>query len=233
MTGRVQLVRSLDQMSPTRRQWRRWTRFEADLATSIFEDVRRELLDEAVPPDRKDDLLAALLRSAQRDGEAAITVVICLLPGLCRAIRRFAPSLDPEEAWAELIVALCEKVRLYPLDRRPRRIAANLLWDATRQLLRAVRANQRWTAHVAELDTAHGADGEPALSLDGLWDLAVDAGVLSQLDVALINATRVGGMRLNAAAHLLGVNYEAAKKRRQRAEAAWTRWWAPERRAAA
>ena len=30
-------------------------------------------------------------------------------------------------------------------------------------------------------------------------------------------------------AHELGVSYGTAKKRRQRAEAAWVAWWAPER----
>ena len=44
---------------------------------------------------------------------------------------------------------------------------------------------------------------------------------LTQVDAALIRATRVAGLTLTDAARLLGLSYEAAKKRRQRAEAAW------------
>jgi hypothetical protein len=39
---------------------------------------------------------------------------------------------------------------------------------------------------------------------------------------------RLYGICLTDAADLLGISYEAAKKRRQRAEAAWAIRWAPE-----
>jgi hypothetical protein len=56
-----------------------------------------------------------------------------------------------------------------------------------------------------------------------------EAGVLNHEDITLIDATRRGGLNLTDAARLLGLGYEAAKKRRQRAEAGWAAWWAPER----
>jgi hypothetical protein len=46
-------------------------------------------------------------------------------------------------------------------------------------------------------------------------------GRLSPVDAALIQSTRLGGLSLAGAAELLGLSYEAAKKRRQRAEAVW------------
>jgi hypothetical protein len=48
-------------------------------------------------------------------------------------------------------------------------------------------------------------------------------GRLSPVDAALIQSTRLGGLSLAGAAELLGLSYEAAKKRRQRAEAVWAR----------
>jgi hypothetical protein len=57
---------------------------------------------------------------------------------------------------------------------------------------------------------------------------AVTAGVLTQLDATLVEATRLHGVGLADAAMLTGVSYEAAKKRRRRAELAWLCWWAPE-----
>jgi hypothetical protein len=59
---------------------------------------------------------------------------------------------------------------------------------------------------------------------------AVTAGVLGAFDAALIEATRLNGLSLADAARLLGVSYEAAKKRRRRAEVAWLAWWSPDQR---
>jgi hypothetical protein len=57
---------------------------------------------------------------------------------------------------------------------------------------------------------------------------AVSAGVLDAFDAALIEATRLNGLSLMDAAVLVGVSYEAAKKRRRRAETTWLCWWAPD-----
>jgi hypothetical protein len=55
--------------------------------------------------------------------------------------------------------------------------------------------------------------------------LAVEAGVLCAEDAVLIRATRLDGVRLCDAARLCGLSYQAAKKRRRRAEVAWATWW--------
>lgn len=57
---------------------------------------------------------------------------------------------------------------------------------------------------------------------------AIGAGVLTDLEVALIDATRLRGIGLRDAAALLGLSYEAAKKRRRRAEVVWAQWWDPQ-----
>ncbi len=56
---------------------------------------------------------------------------------------------------------------------------------------------------------------------------AVDADVLSHRDAHLNLDTRVAGVSLRQAAQQHGFGYEAAKKRRQRAEARWVSWWLP------
>ena len=76
-------------------------------------------------------------------------------------------------------------------------------------------------------DVAH-ADG-PELSAATLLGAAVDAGVVAEHDARLIHDTRITGRPLREVARHVGLGYEAAKKRRQRAEAAWVAWWAPER----
>ena len=67
----------------------------------------------------------------------------------------------------------------------------------------------------------------PALSCHRVcsWPTAVDAGVLAEHEARLILDTRVDGRTLPEVADELGLSYEAAKKRRRRAEARWAAWW--------
>lgn len=214
---------------PRRQRWRQWACLEPVLAARTFHALQRELLDTTVPADRKDDLLAALVRIARHDTDAVAAITVCLLPGLHRAARRFGASMEPDEAWAELLAGLSERIRRYPLERRPRRIAANLIWGAADRLWRAMHTQENWVSHTGPLIEGDRPSPEPELSAGTLWTLAINAGVLTRRDVTLVGATRLGGLQLRDTAQLLGVPYECAKKRRQRAEAAWVAWWAPER----
>jgi DNA-directed RNA polymerase specialized sigma24 family protein len=54
---------------------------------------------------------------------------------------------------------------------------------------------------------------------------AVDAGVLAEHEARLILDTRVDGRTVPEVADELGLSYEAARKRRRRAEARWAAWW--------
>ena len=58
--------------------------------------------------------------------------------------------------------------------------------------------------------------------------ITVDAGVLGHQNAHLILDTRVAGMPFRQAAQRHGLGYEAARKRRQRAEARWVAWWLPD-----
>ena len=185
----------------------------------------------------KDRLLRALVRLSQRScgGEPRMAVIVCLLPGIRSAVRRYQDILGRSDAWGEMLVALWDQIGTFNLARRPSRVAANLLWDATNRLVRAVRRERAWLDHIEV-----GGAGEELAAADpflchteGLAGVLLDdsaGGVLAPTDALLISATRLAGIRLADAAVLLGISYEAAKKRRQRAEALWVEWWAPERR---
>lgn len=60
-----------------------------------FRALRRELLDRDVPADRKDAVLAALIRCGQRrpDDDARLAAIVCLLPGVRRIASRFTDIL--------------------------------------------------------------------------------------------------------------------------------------------
>jgi hypothetical protein len=130
--------------------------------------------------------------------------------------------------WAEVLAGAWTHAITYDTARRPRRVAANLLWDTTAHVARVVRRERAWRDY-AELDdhvdvtSVHDGDVGPPVLAD-----AVTAGVLTQLDATLVEATRLHGVELADAARLTGMSYEAAKKRRRRAEVAWLCWWAPE-----
>jgi DNA-directed RNA polymerase specialized sigma24 family protein len=173
--------------------------------------------------DRKDAVLAALLRRARVEPLAARFLLQALLPGL----KTLAGGLvragwTRDEAWEQLLAAAWERIRVYPLERRPKRIAANLLRDS-RKTLSTERKRERRHGDAAGLSP----DAEP-LAAVGLEPTvraveaplyrAVAAGALSAEEAELVLVTRVEGVPLDVVAGWLGCSYNAAKIRRQWAE---------------
>jgi hypothetical protein len=163
------------------------------------------------------------------DPRAFAALAACLLPGLRHRIVRHAPSLDRQDALAVMVGALYEAVVSYDTSQQHPYVAENLLALPTRRLRRAVAAHRTWSGH-----TEHNCDVAPErgpeLSPGALLASAVDARVLTEQEARLIFDTRIAGRTLPEVARRIGLHYEAAKKRRQRAEAAWVAWWAPEAR---
>lgn len=211
---------------PSQGRWTVWQTMEPALVGLGFDDVPAALMSARSSYEWKDQVLASLVQLGRCDEEARVAVIVCLLPGLMAAARRYGGCLGVEEAMGELVAALWERLGTYPIERRPERVAANLLWEATRRLLVAVRAEQRWRDATVAVENVEVL--EPAMDdVDPVAD-AVAAGAVSDLDGTLIRATRLDGVELATAAQLLGLTYEAAKKRRRRAEAALAARWMAE-----
>jgi hypothetical protein len=218
--SRTTIERRLRDYRPPPARWAEWQCDEPELRGRGYADVRRLLLDRECHAERKDALLLALVRRAGRDSEASMCVIACLYPGLSRIARRYGGVLGRDEAWGGLAEALIRRLGTFDPTHRSRFVAANLLRDAGHDLRRVMRRELWWRERVQLHE-------EPALEMPSAADgphsgdpLAEDAR-LTVLDAALIRATRVGGLSLRDAAALLGLSYEAAKKRRQRAEAEW------------
>lgn len=222
------IANELADMTPTPAVWHSWARQDRSLDHASFADMQAELLDRTTPYDRRDEVLCSLLRIGATDPTARLAVVILLVPGLRRSVARYGRFLDLDDRWGTILAALWEHACRYDTSRRPHHVAANLIWDATGSLLRVSRHEQ---AHVdrrvdlTELEEPPQTDVED--SGIGLIHSAVAAGVLTEVDAALIDATRLRGVDLRSTAILLGLSYEAAKKRRRRAEVAWAHWWNP------
>jgi hypothetical protein len=177
--------------------------------------------------DRRDDVLAALIRLAQRDEQAGVVLMSCLLPGLRGVIRRHGSGLGDEDAEAIALSALYERTHRYPLARRPRRIAMNLLMDTAHDLIATRGRELSWRTHTYITDQMidRTSPAPTDLSPGLLWAATHAAGILTTREIALIHTTRVRDLRLAHIAPLLGLTHDAARKARQRGEHKLRSWW--------
>ena len=232
----MNLLDALDNAPPpTRRHLRAWAATEPVLAGRTYADLRQALLDDTPPVnyEHRDDLLAALVRLARTDTQAGETLLVCLLPGIKTRLRHHAKGIDPDEAAAVIVAALWRRIRGYPLQRRPRKIALNLLLDATHDLITARNREHAWTNHTQLVHNDTDLDQpapDPGPSPSLIWHAATRAGVLNRRQATLLDATHLRGLPLHNAAALLGLSHEAAKKARYRSGIRFATWWAPHNR---
>jgi DNA-directed RNA polymerase specialized sigma24 family protein len=199
---------------------RRWSQREPRLAafstaSELLGSLRRLRGDH----DAENAILAALLREARTDPLAARVVLQALLPGLKRlAGRLLHTAAERDELWSLLLAHGWERIRSYPLERRPRRIAANLLLDTAHATLATLAAERSSRAQACELEAT---PAEPVAAVDEVEVVlarAVRAGALSREEAVLILQTRIEGVSLASLAADGQVAYEALRKRRRRAE---------------
>lgn len=168
---------------------------------------------------RKDEVLCALLRRARWEPVAGRVVLEAMLPGLKNLAGRLLIDVrDREELWSVLLACAWERIRAYPVQRRPRRVAANLLLDSMRGTLAAFASARRDpAARAGRLSGRLEATSEPA-GVDALLDAAVGASAITKEEAELILATRVEDVPLGVLARSRGVSFDTLKHRRGRAE---------------
>jgi hypothetical protein len=224
-------------------EWRRLGRDRAAAAT--LADVCRRAgdartLDEveryvrnASPPDA-DQVLLALIRRVV-DGQppdqratallAARVLLQLLLPGTRKLARRWWALGDREERAAAAVAAVYHHIRTYPLARRPGRVAANVLMDASYDLRRTVPrviavpmddpTTVRRPAGATEVTHV-----SPSEELADVLAEAVATGTIGQADAELIARSRIAGHSINDIADDRGRTPRTMWHRRQHAEAA-------------
>jgi hypothetical protein len=177
-------------------------------------------------PADADRVLLALVTRTVDDGDdlAARVLLQLLLPGTRNLARRWWALGDHDERAAAAVAAVYQRIRAYPLARRPGRIAANVLLDAARDLRRSVPAPADAAALADDRDRAAPEDTAPALELAGVLSDAVGDGALDLRDAQLIAHSRIAGHRVAdlAARHHLGSR--TLWDRRQRAERRLVAW---------
>jgi len=178
----------------------------------------------AADPPAADRVLLALVARAVEDAALAARVLLqLLLPGVRRLARTWWALGDADERASAAVAAVYGRIRRYPLERRPGRVAANVLMDAARDLRRAVRP-ARWEpepwADDDGLEPAAEGPVHPALELAAVLADAVAEGLVSAGDAELIAASRIAGVPLAVIAVRRGVSVRTLQWRRRRAEAA-------------
>jgi DNA-directed RNA polymerase specialized sigma24 family protein len=168
----------------------------------------------------EDAILAALMRQAHTDPLAARVVLQALLPGLkALAGRILFEAGERDELWSALLAHCWERIRSYPLERRPTRIAANTLLDTLKKTTQELKRHRRERDElVAEPPTPEAAPAPTDTDVERLLKQAVAAGALSEEEAELILRTRIDGDDLHALAREQRLAYATLKMRRIRAE---------------
>lgn len=235
-----QLDREWRQLSSgrLRLKLREWAEHEPALAPFADPATLIRFLRRPGPWAARDALLRALLFRARVDPLAGRVVLEAVLPGLKRVAERvILDARDRDELWALLLACAWEQIRTYPLERRPSRIAANLLLDTRRKTLDEFlreRARTRFRPDDVKAPRARrgAAQQESPAALpsttpsrpqaqgdvDALLHSAVEAGAISSEEAELIARTRIDGFALHELAAAAQVAYHTLNVRRIRAE---------------
>lgn len=182
----------------------------------------------AQPADADRVLLALVSRAVDGDGLAARVLLQLLLPDTRALARRWWALGDPDERAAAALTAVYHRIRHYPLARRPGRVAANILMDASHELRRAVprlvavpsAEPARQQAGAGGSTAVHTPSDHPAIELSELLRDSVSAGIVERDDAELIARSRIAGHRVADIAHHRGLRPRTLWDRRQRAELA-------------
>ena len=177
-----------------------------------------------------DRACADLAARAAADPTAARTLLQVLRPGLRHLGRRLAFGGSFDDVDHELLALAWELIRTYPIDRRPRAIAANILLDVRKRYVRQVLTASRsavslesvpesgWAAARSAEHEALDADGPSLRRAHQRLRSAVDNGTVSRASASVVWRTRVQQDHDADVAAEMGVNLRTLQRRRQRAE---------------
>jgi hypothetical protein len=199
-------------------------------ATALLAAVGRE---GGLPMAVADQVLAELVRVGREDVLAARIALQRVVPGLVRAaLRRTAGRHEHRQrVFDDLVANAWLVIRCYPLERRPVKIAVNVLRDA--EYLTCVRparlrsAGERPVAIRAESRRLApcGLDGRPEDHVDAAAELAVvlafaAAAGVDRRDVAMLGSVVLGGRSTGEIAQRFAVTTRTVRNRRVRTVAA-------------
>lgn len=195
---------------------------------------------------RKDQILRPILEAHANDSDPRwhLIILVMFLPGLENLHaqkRRWDP--DPEELWSNIICTALDVFSRIDLKRRPDRLVQKIYNDTFHRLFDRYIGTWDYLDHETPVDWEELvglADREEAKAYAGKFDCVnfinfgfqeekeyeirrlrahLEAGRITETDFLLLVATNVYGNSVAEYVRKTGASYQAAKKRRQRAEA--------------
>ncbi|HEY8474803.1 MAG TPA: hypothetical protein VIL37_19565 [Natronosporangium sp.] len=170
----------------------------------------RAIVHDRSNPERGDRILAALVRLGAVTGHgellAARVVLQLLVPGAIRLSQSLAAMIgDQPTSEAVVFAELTILIRTYPWQRRPRRIAANLLLDCRQRLIRSHdRTRPEISAGLSLHEASDLTDSDDRSALHDLLWWARSRGILSQFEAQLLFASHVADIPMNQLAARFG-----------------------------
>jgi hypothetical protein len=165
--------------------------------------------------DAADRVLGALAARAPVDDVALRAMLQALLPGLVNVAKRLGRGTVDEDLEATVVAEAVLRIRRYPLQRRPRAIAANVVLDVfggiARQRARAAHREGRRAL------AAPASAPDPSLEVWGLVHDAYADGRLRRGDAELLLSIALGTDSLRRRAEREGTTYGAMSERWRRA----------------
>jgi len=219
------LLRRLQKKEPFLRQFGTWTEVIAFMRNGTSTDPR------------KDEVLRPIFAAHAEDEDPRWRAVLLAIfwPGLESIhYQKRGWDADPDERWQNITWTFLQVLCRIDVKRRPDRLVQKVYNDTVHHLHDEYRrawnrTNREFTAEPEEIDAlAGGVEGIDfaAVELREAQEAEIerlrehlDAGRITEADFLLLVGTRVYGQSIADYARGAGLDYQVAKKRRQRAEA--------------
>jgi hypothetical protein len=219
------LLRELQRKHLFLRRFRTWVDVTGFMRTGSSRDPR------------KDEVLRPIFEAHAEDDDPRWRAVLLVFfwPGLESIhFRKRGWDQDPDERWQNIVWTFLKVLCRVDVKRRPDRLVQKVINDTIHRLhdeYRRVwdRAKRERAAEPEEIDALMGGvDGIDTAGIElrearGLvikrFREHLDQGRITESDFLLLVGTRVYGQSVADYARETGLNYQTAKKRRQRAEA--------------
>jgi len=227
------LLEKLQRNKPFLRQFRTWAGVIAFMRSGTSTDPR------------KDEILRPIFEAHRQDQDPSWRTILLVIfwPGLISIhFQRAGWDADSHERWQNIAWIFFQVVCRVDVTRRTDRLVQKVFNDTVHHLHQEYR--RLWNRANHELPTdpklvevlAGGVEGVdlPGIELRQAQELEIqrlrahmEAGRLSEADFLLLVGTRIYETSVVDYARAMGLDYQVAKKRRQRAEAAIGRFEKP------
>ncbi len=229
-TNYNELLRGLQRKEPFLRQFLTWA------------DVIAFMRDGTSTDPRKDEILRPIFEAHAQDGNPHWRTILLVIfwPGLESIhFQKLRWDPDQDERWQNVVWTFLQVLCRIDVRRRPDRLVQKVFNDTVHRLhdeyRRAwERANREVTAGPEEIEALAGVTagvGTSGIELRQAQENEIgrlrqhkEAGHITEADFLLLVGTRVYGQSVADYARVAGLDYQVAKKRRQRAEAAIRRF---------